>query len=106
MRIEYHFDLSDVEVPRFSVDSSEGAHKLFTLATLTLNVLHEQERVDIVFHSPNAQDVPDKIKRFRSILESAPDVSGMRYVEGSPGNIGGTYYRWISIRAIDEHDEG
>jgi hypothetical protein len=30
----------------------------------------------------------------------------MRYVEGSPGNIGGTYYRWISIRAIDEHDEG
>lgn len=105
MRVEYHFDLSDVEIPRFSVESSEGAHKLFTLATLTLNVLWEQERVDIVFHSPNAQDLPDKIKRFRTILESAPEVRGLRYSEGSAGNVAGTYYRWLSIHATDALDE-
>lgn len=105
MRVEYHFDLSDVEIPRFSVEASEGPQKLFTLATLTLNVLFEQERVDIVFHSPNAQDLPDKLKRFRSILESAPDVGPTRYSEGQSGQIGGTYYRWLSIHSTDEPDE-
>ena len=34
MRLEFGFQLSDVEVPRFSVEAVEGIGKLFTLATL------------------------------------------------------------------------
>ncbi len=101
MRIEYVFGLERVEAPRFSVESSEGAHKLFTLATVVLNVLHERPRADVVFHSPNAQDLPKTIGRFKTILESAPDAELTNYVEGKSGEIGGTYYRWLSIRARD-----
>ncbi len=39
MRLEYGFELSGVEVPRFSVEAVEGIGKLFSLATLVLNVL-------------------------------------------------------------------
>jgi hypothetical protein len=105
MRVEYHFDLSDVEIPRFSVESSEGAHKLFTLATLALNVLYEQERVDIVFHSVNSQDLPEKIKRFKAILGSAPDVMELKFTEGNSGQVSGTYYTWLSIHSTDDLDE-
>jgi hypothetical protein len=106
MRVEYRFGLNRIEIPRFSVESTEGPQKLFTLATLVLNVLHEQPRVDIVFHSPNAQDVPKKIDRFKMIVESAPGVAAFRYSEGKSGELGGIYYRWLSIRATDVGGEG
>ena len=48
MRLEYGFELSGVSVPRFSVEAVEGIGKLFTLATLVLNVLETKLKVEIV----------------------------------------------------------
>ena len=42
MRIEYGFELSQVDVPRFSVETEVGIGKLFTLATLVMNVLESK----------------------------------------------------------------
>ena len=50
MRLEYGFELSTVDMPRFSVEAVEGIGKLFTLATLVLNVLDVRPHVEIVFH--------------------------------------------------------
>lgn len=101
MRVDFRFGLDRVDVPRFSVEATEGPQKLFTLATLVLNVLHERPRVDVVFHSPNAEDLPKKISRFRTIVESAPDTSEHRYAEGKSGELGGIYFQWLSIHATD-----
>jgi hypothetical protein len=101
MRVDYRFGLNGIDVPRFSVESTEGPQKLFTLATLVLNVLHEQPRVDLVFHSPNSSDLPKKINRLKEIVESAPEVESLRYTEGRKGELGGIYYQWLSIHATD-----
>ena len=52
MRIEYNFGLDRVDLPVFSVEATEGANKLFTLATLVLNVLSSRGEVCFVFHRP------------------------------------------------------
>ena len=39
MRLEYKLELTQVAVPRFSVEAQEEIGKLFTLATLVFNVL-------------------------------------------------------------------
>ena len=39
LRLNYTFELSSVATPRFSVEAVEGIGKIFTLATLVLNVL-------------------------------------------------------------------
>ena len=62
MRIEYNFELGDCEIPCFSVEATEGPHKLFQLSTLVLNMLDEKDRVDVVFHSPNRGDLPRKVE--------------------------------------------
>ena len=67
MRLEYGFELSEVEVPRFSVDAVEGIGKLFTLATLVLNVLETKSSVEIVFHGLNPEDPEAKIAAFKEI---------------------------------------
>ena len=56
MRLEYGFELSQVETPRFSVEAVEGIGKLFTLAALILNVLESKSSVEIVFHGLNPED--------------------------------------------------
>ena len=71
MRLEYTFELGDVGVPRFSVEATEGIGKLFTLATLALNVLDTRERVELVFHGLNPDDPSRKIEAFQRILSSA-----------------------------------
>jgi hypothetical protein len=38
MRLEYGFELSDVQLPCFAVEAIEGIGKLFTLATLVLKI--------------------------------------------------------------------
>ena len=53
MRLEYTFAITEVPVPRFSIEAVEGIGKLFTLATLVLNVLAVRPRVEIVFHGLN-----------------------------------------------------
>ena len=93
MRIEYNFALERVDVPRFSVEATEGPHKLFTLATLVLNILHERPRTDIVFHSPNPDEPGRKIALFEQILTEAPDVLKFDFHEGESGRLGGVYYQ-------------
>ena len=58
MRVEYTFSLDQVDVPYFSVESMEGPEKLFRLVTLVMNVLYMRPRVDVIFHSPNKDDLP------------------------------------------------
>jgi hypothetical protein len=99
MRIEYRFSLDQVEIPAFSVETTEGPPKLFTLATLILNVLPISKRVDVIFHSPNQADLPKKISAFKQIIQSAPNALPCQFSEGDAGSIGTSYFLWISIRA-------
>jgi hypothetical protein len=101
MRVEYKFELDDVEVPSFSVETTEGPGKLFTLTTLILNVLAEKEQVDVIFHSPNAADLPKKIESFKTILASGPSAPELEYAEGESGSLGSSYYRWLTILTRD-----
>ncbi len=98
MRIEYSFELDKVDVPRFSVEATEGPAKLFTLATLVLNILQASDRADVVFHSPNPDEPTRKIALFQQILGATPDSRKLEYEEGESGRLGGVYYQWVSIR--------
>jgi hypothetical protein len=98
MRIEYNFGLEKVATPCFSVESIEGPHKLFTLATLILNVLASKSRVDVIFHSPNQADLPRKIAQFETILASAPSAPAFHLEEGNSGSLGSSYYLWVTIQ--------
>ena len=99
MRIEYNFQLDQVAVPRFSVEATEGIGKLFTLATLTLNVLDARERVELVFHGLNPEDPSRKIEAFRRILESAGSRPQLSVEAGQGGSVPGSssYYQWITL---------
>ncbi len=99
MRIEYNFGLDKVGTPCFSVESIEGPHKLFTLATLILNVIAARPKVDVIFHSPNQADLPRKVAQFEKILASAPSSPEFRLEEGNSGSLGSSYYVWITIHA-------
>ena len=71
MRLEYSFQLDEVDVPRFSVEAVEGIGKVFTLATLVLNVIDRKPRVELVFHGLNPDDPSRKIDAFKRIIDSA-----------------------------------
>ena len=68
MRLEYTFDISDVSTPRLSVEAVEGIGKLFTLATLVLNVIEVKDKVELVFHGLNPDDPSRKIEAFKRIV--------------------------------------
>ena len=99
MRLEYTFALSEVPVPRFAVESVEGIGKLFTLATLVLNVLAVKPRVEIVFHGINPDDPSRYIDAFREILTSSEVASEIRCTPGGGGKIPGTssYFQWLVV---------
>ena len=99
MRVEYAFDLSTVDIPYFSVESMEGPEKLFRLVTLVMNVLYVRPRVDVIFHSPNRDDLPKKITAFEAIVKSAPSAPVLEFKAGSMGSLGSSYYCWISIHS-------
>ena len=101
MRLEFAFDLGSVEVPRFSVEAVEGIGKLFTLATLVLNVLESKPQVEIVFHGPNPEDPEKKIAAFKAIVGSSGTGTGVRYTLGEGGQIPGSSssFRWIMLEA-------
>ena len=86
MRLEYSFELAKVEVPRFSVEAVEGIGKLFTLATLVLNVLASKPVVEIVFHGLNPEDPESKIEAFREIISGSEDGASLtlRVRQGRP----------------------
>ena len=99
MRLEYGFELSQVEVPRFSVEAVEGIGKLFTLATLVLNVLEIRSEVEIVFHGLNPEEPENKLEAFKEILSGSRFAKPLRYELGKGGRIPGSSssFRWIMI---------
>ena len=99
MRLEYGFELSKVEVPRFSVEAVEGIGKLFTLAALILNVLETKEQVEIVFHGLNPEDPETKIAAFKEIVSGSEAGSNLSYRPGSGGRVPGSSssFRWIVV---------
>ena len=101
MRLEYGFELSQVEVPRFSVEAVEGIGKLFTLATLVLNVLDIRSKVEIVFHGLNPEDPENKLEAFKEIISGSRFAKTLHYELGKGGRIPGSSssFRWITIRS-------
>ena len=99
MRLEYGFELSKVEVPRFSVEAVEGIGKLFTLAALILNVLETKEQVEIVFHGLNPEDPETKIAAFKEIVRGSEAGATLSYRPGSGGRVPGSSssFRWIVV---------
>jgi hypothetical protein len=99
MRLEYTFALSDVPVPRFAVEAVEGIGKLFTLATLVMNVLTIKSRVEIVFHGLNPEDPGRKIDAFREIAKTSEAGGELRFVIGHGGRIPGSssYFQWLHV---------
>jgi hypothetical protein len=99
MRLEYGFELSKVEVPRFSVEAVEGIGKLFTLAALILNVLEAKDQVEIVFHGLNPEDPETKIAAFKEIVGGSQAGADLKYEPGSGGRVPGSSssFRWIMV---------
>ena len=100
MRLEYTFELSECKVPRFSVEAVEGIGKLFTLATLILNVLETRPKAELVFHGLNPEDPGRKIEAFKEILGSCHTARGIVYDLGNGGRVPGSSitFQWITIR--------
>lgn len=100
MRLEYTFELSQCEVPRFSVEAVEGIGKLFTLATLILNVLETRPTVELVFHGLNPEDPGRKIDAFKEILGSCRTSRPVTYELGNGGRVPGSSitFQWIVLR--------
>ena len=99
MRLEYTFQLSDVPVPRFSVEAVEGIGKLFTLATLVFNVMAIKARVEVVFHGLNPDDPGRKIDAFREILGTNENISNLSFTPARGGKIPGSssYFQWLVV---------
>ncbi len=99
MRLEYGFELSKVDIPRFSVEAVEGIGKLFTLAALILNVLEAKDRVEIVFHGLNPEDPETKIAAFKEIVGGSEAGTDLNYQPGLGGRVPGSssYFRWIVV---------
>lgn len=99
MRLEFKFDLDAVEVPRFSVEAVEGIGKLFTLATLVLNVLESRAKVEVVFHGLNAGEPESKLEAFKQIAEGSSTGTALNYELGKGGCVRGSssHYRWVTI---------
>jgi hypothetical protein len=99
MRLEYRFELKDVEVPRFSVEAVEGIGKLFTLATLVLNVIELRKQVEIVFHGLNPDDPEAKLRAFKEIAGSSSRKGELRYELGRGGRVPGSSssFLWVTI---------
>ena len=101
MRLDYGFALDEIRVPRFSVEAVEGIGKLFTLATLVLNVLEVKPRVEIVFHGLNPEDPEAKIVAFKEIVGGSESGAEVSYELGRGGQIPGSSssFRGVMVSA-------
>lgn len=99
MRLEYGFRLEECEIPRFAVEAGEGVGKLFTLATLVLNVHATKDRVEIIFHGLNPEDPDRKIEAFKAIATSAPTGPNLEFSPGDSGRVPGSssYFQWLTV---------
>ena len=100
MRLEYHLDLSEIKIPRFSVEAQERIGKLFTLATLVYNVLDAKPTIEIVFHGLNPSDPGKKIAAFREIVASVESSPTVMFEDGPSGQIAESsiYFQWLTVR--------
>lgn len=100
MRLEYGFSLDQVEIPRFAVEAQEGIGKLFTLATLAMNVLETHRSIEIVFHGLNPDDPKRKIASFKQIMDTRLGPSGISFEEGKAGSIASSSssYQWLVVQ--------
>jgi len=100
MRLEFRIELDRLETPRFAVEAVEGIGKLFTLATLVLNVLETKQRVEIIFHGLNPEDPERKIKSFREIIASSTTGRPIDFEEGAKGRVGGSSssFQWLTVK--------
>ncbi len=99
MRLEHNIELANLGTPRFAVEATEGIGKLFTLATLVLNVLETHDKVDIVFHGLNPEDPSRKITSFKEIVASCASAPALEMVEGNEGRVAGSSssYQWLGL---------
>lgn len=100
MRVEYTFELSQVETPRFAVEAVEGIGKIFTLATTVLNVLDTKAQVELVFHGLNPEDPTRKIEAFKRILAGSGVGHAVVYEPLEGGAVPGSssYFQWLRVR--------
>lgn len=100
MRLEYGFSLDQVEIPRFAVEAQEGIGKLFTLATLAMNVLETHRSIEIVFHGLNPDDPKRKIASFKQIMDTRLDPASITFQEGKAGSISSSSssYQWLVVQ--------
>lgn len=100
MRLDYHVDLSDIQVPRFAVEAQEGIGKLFTLATLVLNVLDAKPTVEIVFHGLNREDPGRRIAAFQEIMGTVRTASAPTFEAREAAHIAesSTHYQWLLVK--------
>ncbi len=103
MRLEYGFELSKIEVPRFSVEAVEGIGKLFTLATLVLNVLDTKPKVEIVFHGLNPEDPERKLAAFSEIIAGSKSGKPVAIQPGQGGRVLGSssHFQWVIVGRSD-----
>lgn len=101
MRLEYGFQLTDCDIPRFAVEAVEGIGKLFTLATLVLNVVATKPKLEIVFHGINPEDPERKIEAFKQIATSAPTPMKLNFAMGDRRQVPGSssYFLWLTVTA-------
>ena len=99
MRLEYGFSIEECEIPRFAVEAVEGIGKLFTLATLVLNVMATKDKVEIVFHGLNPDDPDRKIQAFLEITRSAPGECGLLFQAGAAGQVpaSSSSFQWLTV---------
>ena len=101
LRLNYTFELSEVQTPRFSVEAVEGIGKVFSLASLVLNVLDTKDSVEIVFHGLNPDDPEMKIEAFKEIAGGASSAEPLHFEFGKGGHVHGSssYFRWVTVSA-------
>ena len=107
MRLEFNLELDQIKTPRFSVEAVEGIGKIFTLATLVLNVLDMRDSVEIVFHGLNSEDPTRKIEGFKAIMESTPGGVSLDYENTDCGRVPGSssYFQWLTISRANPQSE-
>jgi hypothetical protein len=99
MRIEYKLQLDQVSMPYFSMETSEGMHKLFTLAATVMNLLENKEAVCISIHGGNAEDPARKAAYLEQIIESGRQRDRRYALERtSAGRVDSTHHLWVVIR--------
>jgi hypothetical protein len=99
MRLEYRVDVSQIDIPRFSVEAQDRIGKLFTLTTLVFNVLDSKPALEIVFHGLNPEEPAKKIAAFKEIVASVKTAAAPRFTADAAGQIAesSVHFQWLRV---------